>query len=83
MTHNPPTDPVPPVDDDRIRLLKSLAAAVLIASSGFALIYMFFGFLPWFTFHWLSMLPPAKATHFLSMMTIFARAFTVLTGMLT
>jgi hypothetical protein len=72
-----------PNDDDRTRLLKSLAAAVLIASVGFALIFLFFGSLPYFTLHWLSTLPPAKATRMLSMMTILARAFTLFTGLFT
>jgi uncharacterized membrane protein len=73
----------PPTNDDRTRLLKSLAAAILIASVGFALIFLFFGSLPWFTLHWLSTLPPATATRVLSMMTIFARAFAVFTGVFT
>ena len=72
-----------PNDDDRTRLLKSLAAAVLIASVGFALIFLFFGSLPYFTLHWLSTLPPAKATRMLSMMTILARAFSLFTGLFT
>ena len=48
-----------------------------------ALIFLFFGSLPYFTLHWLSTLPPAKATRMLSMMTILARAFSLFTGLFT
>jgi len=83
MTHDATTNPAPPTDSDRSRIITSLSAAVLIASAGFALVFLFFGSLTWFTFHWLSTLPPEKATHMLSRMSIFARAFTVFLGVIT
>ncbi len=75
MTMNPRSN------DDRTRLFKSLSAAVLIASVGFAVIFLFFGSLPYFTLHWLNTLPPARATRMLSVMGILARVFAVLTGL--
>jgi hypothetical protein len=83
MTQDPPIDAALPTGDDRTRLLKSLAAAILITSAGFALIFLFFGSLPWFTLHCMSTLPLAKATRVLSMMTILARAFALFTGLFT
>jgi hypothetical protein len=73
----------PRSDDDRIRLIKSVSAAVLIASVGFAVIFLFFGSLPYFTLHWLNTLPPARATRILSVMGILARVFAVLTGLIS
>jgi hypothetical protein len=83
MTHDETANPAPPTDGDRSRFITSFSAALLISSAGFALIFLFFGSLEWFTFHWLSTLPPAKASRMLSMMSIFARAFTVFLGVIT
>jgi len=51
---------------DRKRLLFSLAGALLIASLAFALVFWFFAWLPYQTMAWLDTLPPAKASHILT-----------------
>lgn len=73
MTQDLPIEVASPTYDDRTRLFKSLARVVLIASAGFALIFLFFGSLPYITLHWLGTLPPAETKQILSMMTILVR----------
>ena len=68
---------------DRRRLLFSLAGALLVASLGFALIFYSFAWLPYQMLTWLDTLPLAKATHTLQMMTIFARAIALSSGVFT
>jgi hypothetical protein len=67
-------------DIDRARLIKSIPAAILIASAGFSLIFVFFGSLPYFTLHWLSTLPPTRASRILSMMDTLTWAFVLFLG---
>jgi heme/copper-type cytochrome/quinol oxidase subunit 2 len=74
-----PSDEAP----DHRRLLFSLAGAVLIASLGFALVFLLFGSLPYVTLHLLSTQPPAKAAYTLKMMTFFARSIALFSGVFT
>jgi hypothetical protein len=68
---------------DRNRLLFSLVSALLIASFSFALIFLLFGSLPYLTLHWLSTLPPAKASRILSMMDILAWTLVLFSSVFT
>jgi hypothetical protein len=70
-------------DPDPKQLFLSLAGALLIASLAFALVFCFFAWLPWQTLTWIDTLPPAKATHTLKMMSIFARSFSLFIGAFT
>jgi hypothetical protein len=81
MTAHSPTDSAAPTDIDRSRLLKSVSAAVLIASVGFVLIFILFAWLPWQTLNWLATLPPKRVTPILSMMDILARTVAVLSAL--
>jgi hypothetical protein len=74
-----PSDEAP----DRRRLLFSLAGALLIASPGFALAFVFFGSLPYVTLHWLNTLPSEKAAYTLKMMTFLARSIALFSGVFT
>lgn len=54
-----------------------VAAAFLIASLGFTVVFFFFAWLPYSALTWMDTLPPAEATHKLNMIAIFARTFTL------